>query len=223
MNGSKKELNFLEKTKLLFDLDGTIIDSSRGIYASLNYAIKEMNRSPLPQKTLKTFIGPPLMESFLNIGMSEDEAKEAIDHYRTLYKEKGMYQVTPYQGIEKVLTQLAEKYELFIATSKPEFFAVKIMNHLDYMKFFNGIYGADLKGVRSDKKGVIHDALKAEKIGDLSTVVMIGDRAHDITGAKENGIDSIGVLYGFGEKKELIEAGAQKIISKPTDLLDIFQ
>ncbi|GMA46519.1 NIF family HAD-type phosphatase [Tetragenococcus muriaticus] len=213
----------MEKTKLLFDLDGTIIDSSRGIYASLNYAIKEMNRSPLPQKTLKTFIGPPLMESFLNIGMSEDEAKEAIDHYRTLYKEKGMYQVTPYQGIEKVLTQLAEKYELFIATSKPEFFAVKIMKHLDYMKFFNGIYGADLKGVRSDKKGVIHDALKAEKIGDLSTVVMIGDRAHDITGAKENGIDSIGVLYGFGEKKELIEAGAQKIISKPTELLNIFQ
>lgn len=213
----------MEKTKLLFDLDGTIIDSSRGIYASLNYAIKEMNRSPLPQKTLKTFIGPPLMESFLNIGMSEDEAKEAIDHYRTLYKEKGMYQVTPYQGIEKVLTQLAEKYELFIATSKPEFFAVKIMKYLDYMKFFNGIYGADLKGVRSDKKGVIHDALKAEKIGDLSTVVMIGDRAHDITGAKENGIDSIGVLYGFGEKKELIEAGAQKIISKPTELLNIFQ
>jgi len=212
----------LKKGKLLFDLDGTLIDSSAGIYASLNYAMKEMNRKPLSQKTLKSFIGPPLMDSFINIGMSEDEAKEAVDHYRTLYKEKGMYQVTSYDGIKEVLTQLTKRYELFVATSKPEFFAIKIISHLGFNQFFQDIYGADLKGVRSDKKAVIHDVLKAEKIEDLSSVIMIGDRAHDIIGAKENGIESIGVLYGFGDKEELEKAGASKTIAKPAELLDIF-
>lgn len=212
----------MKKTKLLFDLDGTLIDSSAGIYASLNYAMKEMNQKPLSQEILKTFIGPPLMDSFVKIGMSEEEAKEAIDHYRTLYKEKGMYQVTPYEGITEVLMQLSKDYELIVATSKPEFFAIKIIDHLDFTKFFNRIYGADLKGVRSDKKAVIHDVLKAEKVEELSTIVMIGDRAHDIIGAKENAIDSIGVLYGFGDEKELTEAGAHKIIKQPTELLDIF-
>jgi len=213
----------LKKTKILLDLDGTIIDSSRGIFASLNYAMKEMNRKPLDSKTLKTFIGPPLAESFIKTGMTEEEAKEAIDHYRTLYKKEGMYQVRPYDGIEDVLTQLAERYELFLATSKPEFFAVKIVHHLDFAKFFEGIHGADLEGVRADKKAVIHDALKVERVEDLSTVVMIGDRAHDITGAKENNIESVGVLYGFGNKEELVNAGPQKIITEPRELLDIFQ
>lgn len=213
----------LQKTKILFDLDGTIIDSSAGIYASLNYAMKEMNRAPLSQKTLKSFIGPPLIDSFVKIGMSKQEAKEAVDHYRTLYKEKGMYQVFPYNGIEEVLTQLSKKFELFIATSKPEFFAIKIVDHLGYSKFLNAVYGADLEGIRSDKTAVIHDALKAEKIEDLSTVVMVGDRAHDITGAIENQIDNVGVLYGFGDKEELLKAGTQTIVEKPMDLLEIFQ
>lgn len=213
----------LKKTKILFDLDGTIIDSSQGIFASLNYAMKEMNRNPLDEKTLKSFIGPPLVESFAKTSMTEEEAKEAVDHYRTLYKKEGMYQVRPYADIEEVLTQLAERYELFLATSKPEFFAVKIIHHLGFAEFFEGIYGADLDGIRSEKRAVIHDTLKAEKVEELSTVVMIGDRAHDIVGAKENNIDNIGVLYGFGDKKELMNAGAQKIVAKPRDLLDIFQ
>ncbi len=213
----------LKKKKILLDLDGTIIDSSKGIFASLNYAMKEMNRNPLDLKTLKSFIGPPLVESFIKTGMTEEEAKEAVDHYRTLYKKEGMYQVRPYADIEEVLTQLAQNHELLIATSKPEFFAVKIIDHLNYTKFFDGIYGADLEGIRSDKKAVIHDTLKAEKVEDLSTVVMIGDRAHDITGAKENKIDSIGVLYGFGDKDELIQAGAQKVVNKPIELLEVFQ
>ncbi|GFK23841.1 hypothetical protein YA5_008500 [Tetragenococcus halophilus] len=155
--------------------------------------------------------------------MTEEEAKEAVDHYRTLYKKEGMYQVTLYDGIQEVLTQLAERYDLFLATSKPEFFAVKIIHHLELAEFFEGIYGADLDGIRSEKRAVIHDALKAEKVEELSTVVMIGDRAHDIIGAKENNIDNIGVLYGFGDKEELVNAGAQKIVAKPRDLLDVFQ
>ncbi|BAK94236.1 HAD hydrolase-like protein [Tetragenococcus halophilus] len=213
----------MKKQKILFDLDGTIIDSSQGIFASLNYAMKEMNRNPLDSKTLKSFIGPPLVESFIKTGMTEEEAKEAVDHYRTLYKKEGMYQVTLYDGIQEVLTQLAERYDLFLATSKPEFFAVKIIHHLELAEFFEGIYGADLDGIRSEKRAVIHDALKAEKVEELSTVVMIGDRAHDIIGAKENNIDNIGVLYGFGDKEELVNAGAQKIVAKPRDLLDVFQ
>ncbi|MDN6641217.1 MAG: HAD hydrolase-like protein [Tetragenococcus sp.] len=181
-----------------------------------------MHRAPLSQKTLKSFIGPPLIDSFVKIGMSKQEAKEAVDHYRTLYKEKGMYQVSPYNGIEEVLTQLSKKFELFIATSKPEFFAIKIVDHLGYSKFLNAIYGADLKGVRSDKTAVIHDALRAEKAEGLTTTVMVGDRAHDIMGAKENKIGSVGVLYGFGDNEELVKAGAQSIVSKPTEFLDIF-
>ena len=212
----------MKKTKILFDLDGTIIDSSRGIFASLNYAMKEMNRKPLDLETLRSFIGPPLAESFIKTGMTKEEAKEAVDHYRTLYKKEGMYQVSPYDGIEEALAQLAKRYKLYLVTSKPEFFAVKIIHHLGFAEFFKEIYGADLDGIRSDKKAVIHDALKAEKVEELSTVVMIGDRAHDIVGAKENNIDNIGVLYGFGDKEELMNAGAQKIVAKPRDLLDIF-
>lgn len=213
----------MKKDKILFDLDGTIIDSSNGIYKSVNYAMVKMGKKELPEDVLKTFIGPPLLDSFIHTGMSQKEANLAISYYREMYQKEGMFLVTPYDGIEETLKGLSKKKELFVATSKPEYFAIKILENLSFNQYFKGIYGADLEGTRSEKTAVIYYALLMERIETLSKVVMVGDRKHDILGAKEHNLDSIGVLYGFGDEEELQNAGATQIISRPIDLLKIIE
>lgn len=213
----------MEKETVLFDLDGTIIDSSKGIYASINFALSKLGKEEPSGDILKSFIGPPLMESFIGLGLSLEEAQLAVRYYRELYQREAVYNVIPYSGIEKTLMELSEVKEIFVATSKPEYFAVKILEHLDFAQYFKGIYGADLEGARSEKAAVIDYALSTERMNNRSEVVMIGDRKHDILGAKEHGLASIGVLYGFGNKVELEEAGADQLISQPLELLNVIK
>lgn len=211
----------MKKAHILFDLDGTIIDSSEGIFNSINYAMKKLVKEELSLEVLKTFVGPPLQDSFERIGLSEENAALAVTYYRELYSTEGIYQAKPYDEIEKTLAELSKCQKLYLATSKPEFFAKKILEHLGFTEYFTGIYGADLEGLRIAKADVIAYALRNAKLEDKETIVMIGDREHDILGAKINSVDSIGVLYGFGSQKELSQAGADEIIEKPEELLSL--
>jgi len=211
----------MSKENILFDLDGTIVDSSQGIFASINYALRKLDREILPLEILKTFVGPPLKESFLRIGLDDQEADLAVTYYRELYKKEAVYQVEVYDGIEEVLAELSKTKNVFLATSKPEFFAKIILEHLDFTTYFKGIYGANLEGTRTAKKDVIRYALASENIIDSTTAIMIGDRKHDILGALDNEIESIGVLYGFGSQNELMDAGAAYIVATASELLPI--
>lgn len=210
----------MKQKNLLFDLDGTLIDSSEGIYQSINYAMSQMGHIELSQSLLKSFIGPPLLDSFLKLGFSDEQAQKAVYHYRENYGRSGIYQIKAYAGIDETLKKLSETHDLFLATSKPEKFAKNILNHLKFFHYFTGIYGADLEGVRSKKKDVIRYALSSEKV-DASDALMIGDREHDIKGALANNVAAIGVLYGFGDKDELQAAGALQVVVQPLDLIEL--
>ncbi|HLQ39380.1 MAG TPA: HAD-IA family hydrolase [Tetragenococcus sp.] len=211
----------LNKKYLMFDLDGTIVDSSEGIFASINYAMKQLQKTPLDTATLKMFVGPPLQTSFKKIGLSDTEARLAVAQYRVLYKKQGMFQVQPYQGIKEALAELSQEYDLFLATAKPEIFAKEILNRLQFSKYFTAIYGSDLAGKRPDKSSVIAILLKNEGIKEIDRTLMIGDRNDDVLGAKAHLIDTLGVLYGFGDKTELVSAGAKWLIQKPEELLEV--
>lgn len=208
------------KEIVFFDLDGTLIDSSRGIYMSINYALEKMDWPTLTEEQLRTFIGPPLLDSFKKIGMTDETAELGVKYYRELYAQKGMYEVHVYDGISDTLAALHQTKALYLATSKPEKFAKEIIENLGFSNYFSGIYGADLEGKRSAKSDVLAYAL-SETNAVKEEAVMIGDRQHDVLGAKNNGLASIGVLYGFGDREELKIAGADAIIQHPQELLSL--
>ncbi|EGO8836750.1 HAD family hydrolase [Enterococcus faecalis] len=205
---------------ILFDLDGTITDSGSGIMRSILYATEQLGWPAPSVETLRSFIGPPLYESFLHMAPSAEAAQQAVGHYRAYYQRKGMFENHVYPGIPEVLTRLKEAgAKLYIATSKPEEFAKKIITHFDLDRYFTGVYGASMDGHRSKKADVIQYALTEAQLDPTKeTIIMVGDRNHDILGAQQNGLDSIGVLYGFGEETELQEAGATFLVQSPKDL-----
>ncbi|SES88544.1 phosphoglycolate phosphatase [Enterococcus malodoratus] len=197
------------KKIVLFDLDGTLTDSSEGILNSVRYMLEKKALKVPDLATLHTFIGPPLDETLNHLyGLNKDESQKAVEIYREYYAEKGIKQLAVYPGIEEILETLSADYVLAIATSKPEFYAKKILADVNLSSYFTGIFGADLAGERSKKTDVIAYALEQLE-GD--SAVMIGDRKFDIIGAKENHLKSIGVLYGFGDLQEMTDAEADKI------------
>ena len=205
---------------LFFDFDGTIVDSSKSIFASIQYAMQQLNQPPLDEKMLATFVGPPLLDSFLRIGLPTNLANEAVLKYREYYQDH-MHFVQLYPQMKEVLAQLKDSYQLYITSSKPEVFVKKIARLIDVDQYFTAIYGADLEGKRAKKSQVIAYALSENPNLEPSTIRMIGDRSHDCLGANENKIASIGVTYGFGSKEELEDAGATEIVTSPTQLLEI--
>jgi phosphoglycolate phosphatase len=205
---------------ILFDLDGTITDSIEGITNAIVYARKKYDIEITDRSELQKFIGPPLVSSFKNFcGFSEEEAKEAIVYFREYYSTKGIFENTIFKGMDKLLTKLkSENKILIVATSKPETYARKILKHLEMDKYFTFIAGASFDATRTEKSDVIAYAMKSCRITDLSLVLMVGDRKHDIMGSKETGIDSVGVLFGYGDRKELESAGATYIVETVGDL-----
>lgn len=205
----------------LFDLDGTIVDSSAGITDSVMYALKRYGIVEQDRTKLYSFIGPPLTESFGRYyGFSPEKAREAVGAYREYYREKGIYDMEVYEGFEDTLKKLKESGKrLLVATSKPEVFARKILDYCGLAQYFDYIAGAKLDDSRKAKADVIAYALASCRIQDTLKTVMVGDREHDVIGAKKNGLDCIGVLYGFGSREELHEAGADHIVSRPEDIL----
>ena len=208
---------------ILFDLDGTLTDSAPGITASVKYAL-EKSGEPVPDyPVLCKFIGPPLLYGFMNFcGMSEERAEKAVGYYREYYGVKGIFESELYPGIKELLSQLfSSNKKVILATSKPEVFAVKILEHFGISDYFYFTAGATLDKTRTEKADVIAYALKSAGVTDRRKAVMVGDRFHDIDGAKANGIRSVGVLYGFGSRKELENAGADFIAMDTNELYRI--
>lgn len=208
---------------LLFDLDGTLTDPGVGITNSVAYALEKYGIKTDDRTQLYKFIGPPLQDSFEQFyGFSKEDAKTAVQYYREYYKETGIFENKLYDGMEHLLQSLCEAgKKLFVATSKPEAFAVQILEYFSVNQYFTYIAGSNMDGTRSKKEEVIAYALKAGKIQDLSSAVMIGDREYDVTGAKKAGIASIGVLFGYGSRKELEAAGADALAESTKDIYPI--
>ena len=198
---------------ILFDLDGTLTDPGEGITNSIVYALDKFGISVSDKKDLYKFIGPPLYDSFVKYyGFSHENANLAISYYREYFAPKGLYENTVYKGIEDMLGFLADKgVKLIVATSKPEKYARAIIAHFALDRYFDDIIGATMDEKRNTKDAVIAYAIEKCKIVPQNAI-MVGDRLHDVLGAKANGMRSIGVLYGFGSYKELSDAGADMIV-----------
>ncbi len=207
---------------IFFDLDGTMTDSAPGITRSVAYALKKWNIEVEDPSTLNRFVGPPLTESFVKYyGFTPEQCKDGIRYYREYYVEKGMFENSVYPGIESLLEELkCAGRKLVVATSKPEEFAVQILERFGLAKYLDRIAGASMDESRSEKAEVLRYAI-AEGGYDLSGAVMVGDRENDVRGARENGLPCIGVLYGYGSREELSKAGAAKIAETVENLKKI--
>ena len=209
-------------TYILFDLDGTLTDSGPGIKNGFRYTLERFGREILSDEQLGQFVGPPLNESFGKIlGFSEEETVKAISVYREYYFDKGVYENEVYPGIRELLERInAAGKKLIIATSKAEHGANIVLDHFDLRKYFSFVSCATETG-RITKTDVIRYAIEQCHIDDLSKAVMIGDRKYDIGSATETGLDSIGVLYGYGDRDEHEKAGATYIAETPEEIARI--
>ena len=211
------------KEHILFDLDGTLTDPGLGITNSVIYALKKFNIAPPKNEELYTFIGPPLMDSFQKYyGMSKDESITAVKYYREYYVPTGMFENEVYEGIDELLSDLKESgRKIYLATSKPEVYAKKILEHYNLAHYFTFIGGSTLDETRVNKDEVITYVLDTINESDKDKFIMVGDRQHDINGAKKNGLQSIGVLFGYGDIEELTTAGATHIAGNVAELREI--
>ncbi|MBE6785421.1 MAG: HAD family hydrolase [Ruminococcaceae bacterium] len=207
---------------VLFDLDGTLTDPAEGITNSVAYALERYGIRVEDKKSLYSFIGPPLNDSFMQYyGFSSEKAMEAIGVYREYFRDRGIFENEVYEGIHELLDRIKKSgRKIVLATSKPEEFAVRILEHFDLIGYFDVVAGASMDEKRNKKGDVIKYAMEK---GGLSAAgaVMIGDREHDIFGAGENGLPSIGVLYGYGDRKELEAAGATYIADAVKDIFEL--
>ena len=202
---------------VLFDLDGTLTDPYEGITRSVQYALARYGINVEDRGPLAAFIGPPLNESFMKYyGFSEEESYRAVEVYREYFRPKGIFENELYPGTVTLLERLTDAgKEVILATSKPEIFAKQVIEHFNIAKYFSKVVGSELDGRRTDKAEVIKAALE----GTDGPAVMVGDRMHDVAGANANGIPAIGVLWGYGSREELENAGAWKTVSDTDELL----
>ncbi len=205
----------MERNYLLFDLDGTLTDPGIGITKSVQYALRSYGIEEPDLTKLYPFIGPPLRDSFIRYyNFSEEQAMEAIGRYREYYTVRGIYENAVYDGIPEMLSRLKDAGAyLAVATSKPEDFAVQIISHFGLESYFDHVCGAAMNETdRATKADVIRYALETIGVDDRRQVLMTGDREHDVLGARANGLDCVGVLFGYGNRKELEEVQAYRIV-----------
>lgn len=203
----------MRKKYVLFDLDGTLTDSQAGIMNSIEYALRYFDIQVEDRSALRPWLGPPLIDSLKKYhGFGREQALEGVKKYREYFDEKGIFENKVYPGVGDLLEKLRDQGRILImATSKPETAARRIADHFDLAKYFTFIGGATLDDSRVHKGDVIRYVLEANHIDDLSAAIMVGDRENDIMGARQNGLESIGVLYGYGSRDELETAGADYI------------
>jgi phosphoglycolate phosphatase len=206
---------------LLFDLDGTLTDSTEGIVRCLEYALERMGFD-IPEDTNK-FLGPPLYRSFAEFcGMNEEQVNEAVRIFRERYSTVGLFENRVYEGVPEMLKRLRDGGKrIMVATSKPEVYAVRIFDRFGLSQFFEIVGGANINGTRNDKDEVIEYVLGKAGISDRSSVLMIGDRRQDVIGAHKTGLKCMGILWGFGSIEELTEAGADFIAETPIKAADM--
>lgn len=211
----------MKQQYILFDLDGTLTDPGEGITKCVAFALEQFGITVDDLRSLYSFIGPPLKESFQKYcPLSQDDAFRAIEFYRQRYADKGWAENIPYNGMAALLEALVGHGKiLLVATSKPEEFAVKILENFGLAKYFAHICGAPMDAkVHSTKATVIQDALNRADIRDVTDVIMVGDRMHDVEGAHAHGIAAIGVLYGYGDRAEHEACGADYIAATVEEL-----
>lgn len=208
---------------VLFDLDGTITDPFDGITASIIYALDKFGISVPDRKELAAFIGPPLVDSFSKYyGFSHGCSLAAVGYYREYYGKKGIFECTLYDGITDLFHKLKDSgVKVIIATSKPEHFAIKLMEHFALDDCFVSICGATMDEKRTNKDEVIRYALDRNGITDTDECIMVGDRKYDVLGAKAAGIKSVGVLYGYGSRDEMDAAAPDFIAESVAELEEI--
>lgn len=201
------------------DLDGTITDPKEGITKSVAYALNHYGIKVENLDTLEKFIGPPLSDSFQEFyGFDREKSLEAVEKYREYFKDKGIFENRLYPGMEHLLQIITEQGgKLVLATSKPEIFAKRILEYFHIAEYFTFAAGSTLDTTRNKKADVIRYALDSLGI-EPGDAVMVGDRKHDVIGAKENGMECIGVLFGYGDREELEAAGADRIVETVEDL-----
>jgi phosphoglycolate phosphatase len=203
----------------LFDLDGTLTDPGVGIKNSIRYALRKFGL-PIPEEAvLDTFIGPPLLDSFaIHCGASPEDARKLLTLYREYFSEKGIFENTVYEGIPETLSALKQRgAKLYLATSKPEPYAVRILEHFDLLSHFTFVGGSTMDETRTEKAEVIGYVLENNAI-DVTRAVMVGDRKYDVAGGRAWGMDTVGVLFGYGSREELTNAGADIIAETVEDL-----
>ncbi len=210
----------MRKEYILFDLDGTLSDSAPGITASVAYALEKFGFHEKAED-LGYFVGPPLFDTFREkFGLSAEDADIAIGYFRERFKAKGIFENAPYEGTEEMLKALYDAgKKLILATSKPEPFARQIIERYGFSEYFTFVGGACMdEKTRMKKDEVLSYCLSECGITDVSECVMVGDRFHDVEGAAAFGIPTVGVLYGYGTKEELLGAGAFAVCESPSEL-----
>ena len=205
--------------RLLFDLDGTLTDSSEGIINSVLYALRKHHITEDNHESLRAFIGPPLIDSFMQkYNVSQNKAEQMTTSYREYFSEKGIYENKLYDGISDMLRDLkANSFRCFLATSKPKVYAEKILKHFNIFTFFTAVYGPQMDGKHNSKTELLAWLLEKEKLHP-SQCIMIGDRKYDMQAARDNGIFATGVSYGFGSHEELMTSGAGHIVDSVREL-----
>lgn len=211
-----------EIQNLLFDLDGTLVDSSRTIGMSIEFALNGMQVNKAPDKPVEAMIGAPLLDIFRNeFELTDEQAYAAIDLYRDYYDSLNQAGTLVYESIREVLPALKEAgYRLFIATVKPTSIADKVLSDLDLRSCFDGIAGSSMDSKRRGKSSIIAYALETFGL-DPQQSIMIGDRNQDIAGARDNGMAAIGVTYGFGSREELIEAQPAHLVNHSKEIITL--
>lgn len=206
--------------RIYFDLDGTLTDPREGITKSILYALQRLGAKEPDDSSLRKAIGPPLRATFAEL-VGPDSADRAVELYRERFGDVGWRENVPYDGIHAALEALASAgHELFVATSKPHVFAKRIIAHFRMEPYFSAIFGSELDGTRVDKGDLLGWALPQHSPG--TTAVMVGDREHDMIGAAKNGIEGIGVAYGYGTVDELESSGASRVLYSPEELPGAF-
>jgi len=206
----------------LLDLDGTLVDPIEGITGSFSYALESFGTKVPDKYALAKYIGPPIRDSFREAGFAEAQIEEAVSKYREHFVKTGIFENTLYPGIIDMLEQLKNSGVIMaIATSKVASYAEIIAEHFGFEKHFILIAGSELDGTRSQKSEVITYALDILDPERKMSPVMIGDRKYDILGAREVGIDSIGVTWGYGSRQELESAGAVRLVDSPRELCEV--
>lgn len=210
---------------ILFDLDGTLTESGEGITKSVQYALEKLGQPEPDLKKLEVFVGPPLLQQFMKYAdLDEETAVKAVEYYRERYTDIGIFENEVYPGVEDMLDKLRGKgYILAVASSKPERFVKKVLDHFDLTKYFHEIVGSEMNGGRTSKADVIEEALDRLHMADhRDQVVMVGDKEHDVLGARKAGLKCLAVSYGYGSEEELKNANPLKIVDSAQEVLDFF-
>jgi phosphoglycolate phosphatase len=211
-----------EIENLLFDLDGTLVDSSKTISASIDFALRRMGFDLRMDSSVEAVIGASLFDIFRNqFEMSDEQAYVAIDLYREHYDSLNQAGTRVYENIPDVLPRLKKAgYRLFIATVKPTQIAEKVLSDLDLRGWFDGVAGSSMDSERRDKSSIIAYALRKFDLDPLHSI-MIGDRDQDITGARDNGMPAIAVTYGFGSREELVSARPDHVVERSEEIVSL--